>query len=110
MTLTLTLLPLLNTSLRVSSLLHLPPHPTRRYLFTTLHFTFCRRKDAYFIIRAVRQNLLGRLNQGDISGNWTGRDKEGLQIFNRNAAVMKPKCAWEVNIKTDIEIGCDVVD
>jgi len=73
-------------------------------------WTFWRRKVAYFIIRAVHQNLLGRLNRGDIAGNWTGRDKEGLQIFIRNAALMKPRCAWEVNIKTDLEIGCDDVD
>ena len=40
LTLTLTLLPLLTTSLLVSSLPHLPPFPTRHYLFTTLHFTY----------------------------------------------------------------------
>ena len=36
----LLLLPLLTTSLLVSSLPHLPPFPTRHYLFTTLHFTY----------------------------------------------------------------------
>ena len=56
------------------------------------------------------QNLLGRLKQGDTADNWSGRDKEGLQIFNRSAAVMKPGCAWKFNIKTDLYIGCDVVD